>query len=244
MEAVSRSQAVIAFDLDGNIQEANHNFLTAMGYAADEIIGRHHRVFVDPVYAASQAYRDFWAALNAGHFISGRFLRLGKGGREVWIEAAYNPILNENGKPYKVIKYATDVTKSVLEAADHAGQIAAIGKSHAVISFQPDGIILSANQNFLKLFEYDAHEIVGRHHSMFVEPGFEKTPNYAAFWQKLQNGEYDAGEFKRISKSGAEIWIQASYNPIFDPNGKLIKIVKFATDITLEKLKVRTMPGK
>ena len=232
--AISRAQAVIEFNMDGTIVTANENFLGTMGYALDEIQGKHHSMFVTPDHRDSAAYREFWARLNHGDYQSAEYKRLGKGGREIWILASYNPIFNEAGKPFKVVKFATDVTAQKLKAADNDGQIAAIEKSQAVIEFNMDGTIRTANPNFLAAVGYSLSEIQGKHHGMFVEPNERNAPAYREFWENLNRGQYQAAEYKRIAKGGREIWIQASYNPILDLNGKPFKVVKYATDITAQ----------
>jgi len=234
--AIGRAQAVIAFEMDGTIVTANDNFLKAMGYTLGEIQGRHHSMFVEQSERDSAAYREFWARLNRGENQSAEYKRIGKGGKEVWILASYNPVLNEKGKPFRVVKFATDVTKQKLSTADLAGQISAIGKSQAVIEFNMDGTIIGANQNFLKTVGYALDEIRGRHHSMFVDPSERDNAGYREFWAALNRGEYQAGEYKRIGKGGKEVWIQASYNPILDLNGKPFKVVKYATDTTAQVL--------
>jgi len=233
--AISKSQAVIEFEMDGTILTANENFLKAMGYTQEEIKGRHHRMFVEESYANSPEYREFWAKLGRGEYQSGEFKRLGRGGKEVWIQASYNPILDLQGKPFKVVKFATEVTAQKLKSADSAGQLAAIGKSQAVIEFQMDGTILTANENFLKTMGYSLEEVKSRHHGMFVEESYRHSAEYKEFWAKLGRGEYQAGEYKRIGKGGRTVWIQASYNPILDLNGKPFKVVKYASDITPQK---------
>jgi methyl-accepting chemotaxis protein len=234
--AIGRAQAVIAFEMDGTIVTANDNFLKAMGYTLAEIQGKHHSMFVEQTERDSAAYREFWARLNRGENQSAEYKRIGKGGREVWILASYNPVLDEKGKPFRVVKFATDVTKTKLATADLAGQIAAIGKSQAVIEFKMDGTIIGANQNFLKTVGYSLDEIRGRHHSMFVDPSEREGAAYREFWAALNRGEYQAAEYKRIGKGGKEVWIQASYNPILDLNGKPFKVVKYATDTTAQVL--------
>jgi methyl-accepting chemotaxis protein len=234
--AINRAQAVIAFELDGTIISANEGFLNAMGYSLPEIQGKHHGMFVEAATRDSAAYREFWAKLNRGEYQSGEYKRVGKGGKEIWILASYNPVLDEKGKPLKVVKFATDVTKEKLANADLAGQIAAIGKAQAVIEFNLDGTIITANQNFLSTLGYSLDEIKGRHHSMFVESSERDGAPYREFWENLNRGNYQAGEFKRIGKGGKEIWIQASYNPIHDLNGKPFKVVKYATDTTKQVL--------
>jgi methyl-accepting chemotaxis protein len=235
--AMNRSQAVIEFTTDGRILDANANFLNALGYTREEIVGRHHSMFVDPADRNSPEYRAFWDKLGRGEFDAGEYKRIAKGGREIWIQATYNPILDNQGRPVKVVKFATDITKQKIEAADIAGQLAAISKSQAVIEFSTDGRILRANENFLKATGYSLEEVRGQHHSMFVEPAARAGHEYRLFWDKLGRGEFDAGQYKRIAKGGREIWIQASYNPILDLNGKPFKVVKFATDIT-EQMKI------
>jgi methyl-accepting chemotaxis protein len=232
--AIGRAQAVIAFNLDGTIVTANENFLKTLGYSLGEIQGKHHSMFVEPATRDSAAYREFWASLNRGEYQAAEYKRIGKGGKEVWILASYNPILDEKGKPFKVVKFATDVTQQKLGTADLAGQIAAIGKSQAVIEFNMDGSILTANENFLHALGYSLGEIQGKRHSMFVEASERDGPAYREFWANLNAGRYQAGEFKRIGKGGKEIWIQASYNPILDLNGKPFKVVKYATDTTAQ----------
>jgi methyl-accepting chemotaxis protein len=230
--AIGKSQAVIEFEMDGTIIQANDNFLKTMDYTLEEVKGKPHSMFVDEAYKRSPEYREFWAKLNRGEYQAGEFKRIAKGGKEVWIQASYNPIMDLNGKPFKVVKYATDITQQKLTGADYAGQIAAIGKSQAVIEFQMDGTIIQANDNFLKVMGYTLEETKGKPHSMFVDEVYKRSPEYREFWAKLNRGEYQADEFKRIAKGGKEAWIQASYNPIMDLNGKPFKVVKYATDIT------------
>jgi len=234
--AINRSQAVIEFNLDGTIVNANDNFLKAMGYGLSEIQGKHHSMFVAPAERDSAAYRELWAKLNRGEFQAGEFKRIGKSGKDVWIQASYNPILDNKGKPFGVIKFASDITAQKLTNADMAGQIDAIGKSQAVIQFNLDGSIIAANPNFLKAVGYSLDEIKGRHHSMFLSPAERDSAAYREFWAALNRGEFQASEFKRIGKGGSEIWILASYNPILDLNGKPCKVVKYATDITKQML--------
>lgn len=230
--AISKAQAVIEFELDGTILTANENFLRAMGYALAEIQGRHHSMFVDPGERDGPEYREFWARLRRGEYQTAEYRRLGKDGREVWIQATYNPIVGLDGRPFKVVKFATDVTEQKLRTADHAGQIEAIGKSQAVIEFDLDGTIRAANPNFLGAVGYTLGEVVGRKHAMFVEPAERDSAEYREFWERLRRGEYQSGEYRRLAKGGREIWIQASYNPILGLNGKPFKVVKFATDVT------------
>ncbi|HVY85160.1 MAG TPA: methyl-accepting chemotaxis protein [Caulobacterales bacterium] len=232
LTALHRSQAIIEFSLDGKILNANDNFLRTLGYTLEEIRGQHHSLFVEPEYRMSPDYRAFWDRLGRGEFDSGKYLRIAKGGREVWIQASYNPVLDGNGKPYKVVKFATDITATELEANEQRAKIEAIGRSQAVIEFKPDGTIIGANENFLNAMGYTAAEIVGRRHSMFADPTYAASPEYRSFWERLNRGEFVADKFRRLGKGGREIWIQASYNPLLDPKGRVFKVVKFATDVT------------
>ncbi|HZD89804.1 MAG TPA: methyl-accepting chemotaxis protein [Pseudolabrys sp.] len=234
LAAINKAQAVIEFTTDGKIESANENFLQVMGYTLAEIKGQHHGMFVEPSYRQSTAYRAFWDKLGRGELDAGQYKRIGKGGKEVWIQASYNPILDANGKAFKVVKFATDITEQKLRNADYEGQIAAIGKAQAVIEFSLDGKILNANENFLKTLGYTLAEIKGQHHSMFVEPAYRESAEYRAFWERLGHGEYDAGQYSRVGKAGNEIWIQASYNPILNADGKPFKVVKYATDVTAQ----------
>ncbi len=230
--AISKSQAVIEFELDGTIITANENFLSVVGYRLEEIQGKHHRMFVDDTYRQSPAYREFWAKLNRGEYDAGEFKRIGKGGKEVWINASYNPILDRSGKPVKVVKFATDITAVKLKNADYEGQLAAISKAQAVIEFNLDGTIITANDNFLNTLGYSLDEVKGKHHSLFVDSAYRVSAEYRQFWADLSAGKFQAAEYKRFGKGGKEVWIQASYNPIFDLNGKPFKVVKYATDVT------------
>ncbi|SFI48872.1 methyl-accepting chemotaxis protein [Bradyrhizobium sp. cf659] len=236
VSAISRAQAVIEFKLDGTVVTANENFCKALGYSLAEIEGKHHSLFVAQSERDGGGYREFWAALNRGEYQAGEFKRIGKGGREVWILASYNPLLDENGKPFGVVKFATDVTAEKLKNADLAGQIAAIDKAQAVIEFNMDGTIITANANFLGALGYSLAEIKGKHHSMFVDPSERDGAAYREFWAALNRGQYQAAEYKRIGKGGKEVYIQASYNPILDLNGKPFKVVKYATDTTRQVL--------
>ncbi|GEC15717.1 methyl-accepting chemotaxis protein [Nitrobacter winogradskyi] len=234
LDALNRSQAVIEFNLDGTIITANANFLNAMGYTLEEISGKHHSMFVDNERRDSAEYLEFWDSLRRGEYQAREFKRVAKGGRTVWIQASYNPLMNARGKPYKVIKFATDITTQKLRNADCEGQLKAIHKSQAVIEFNPDGTIITANDNFLKTVGYRLDEIQGHHHRMFVEPDERDSAAYQTFWDMLRRGEYQAAEYKRIGKGGRAVWIQASYNPIQDVEGSLMKVVKFATDVTAQ----------
>jgi methyl-accepting chemotaxis protein len=241
LEAVSRSQAMIEFTADGRILTANENFLRALGYQLPEIVGQHHSMFVDPAEVAAPAYRQFWDNLAKGKFDAAEYRRIAKGGREVWIQASYNPVLDKSGNVLKVVKVAVDITEQKLRAAEAQGQIAAISRSQAVIEFTLTGEIITANDNFCQAMGYRLEEIRGRHHRMFVEPAYGASADYQSFWEHLREGQFQAAEFLRIGKGGREVWIQASYNPILDAEGKPFKVVKFATDITARKTAVNSL---
>lgn len=232
--ALNRVQAVIEFDLQGTVLHANDNFLAVLGYTLEEVRGKHHRMFCDPDYVRSDAYRQFWERLGRGEFDRGEYRRIGRGGREIWINASYNPVLGADGRPYKVIKFATDITEAKQQHADHEGRLRAIDKAQAVVEFDTNGIVLQANQNFLDTLGYRLDEIQGKHHRMFCEDAHAQSAEYREFWAKLNRGEFDAGRYKRIGKGGRVVWIQATYNPIFDVNGRLYKVVKFANDVSAQ----------
>ena len=232
VSTLSKLQARIEFTPDGTIVEANENFCTAMGYRLEEIIGKHHSIFVDSNYKNSEGYRDHWHRLQRGEYFAGEIRRISKNGQALWLQATYNPITDKTGKVTRVVKYALDVTSRKLQDADFVGQIQAISSAQAVIEFDLTGKILTANDNFCKTVGYTLDEIKGKHHSIFCEPSYRQSTEYTNFWQKLGNGQYDTGEYKRIGKGGREIYLQASYNPILDMDGKPYKVVKFATDTT------------
>ena len=233
--AIGKSQATIEFSLDGTVLTANDNFLATLGYQLGEIKGQHHRMFCDSASMSSNEYTAFWQKLNRGEFEAGVYRQLGKEGKELWIQASYNPILDAAGRVYKVIEFATDVTADKTCQADIEGRLKALNKAQALVEFDLDGTVLKANDNFLATLGYQLGEIKGQHHRMFCDPGYTSSGEYAAFWQKLNRGEFEAGVYRRIGKGGKEVWIQASYNPILDANGKVYKVVKFATDITAQR---------
>nr|MBV6631145.1 PAS domain-containing protein [Oceanococcus sp. HetDA_MAG_MS8] len=232
IQAIHKVQAVVEFAMDGTITEANDNFLRLMGYQRSEVVGLHHRMFVDADTAKSDGYQQFWAKLQNAEFDAGRYKRIRKDGEEVWIEASYNPILDQSGKPFKIVKFATDITAQMKMSADFEGQISAISKSQAVIEFDLDGKILSANENFLEAMGYDESELIGRHHRMFVSSDTASSKEYENFWAQLRIGQFQAGEFKRRAKDGSEVWIEATYNPIYGLDGRPYKVVKYATVVT------------
>jgi len=230
--AIDRSQAVMELGMDGTVREINENFVRALGYSRAEVLGKHHSLFVDAVGAASPEYRAFWARLNRGESAVDTYKRVAKGGREVWLQASYNPIPDANGKPFKVVQYASDVTAQMARNADFEGQLAAINRGQSVVEFNLDGTVRKANDNFAQLMGYTPGEVLGKHHSTFVEPSFAGSAEYHACWARLNRGESETGTFKRVAKGGREVWIHASYNPIADANGRPFKVVEYATEVT------------
>lgn len=232
LKAIGKIQGVIEFDLKGNILAVNDNFANVTGYAEHEIVGGHHSMFVTSEFKSSPDYKAFWDKLGRGESDGGIYKRIGKGGKEVWLQASYNPIYDVDGKPFKVVKFATDITMYKLQELDMSGQVEALNRALGVIEFDLKGNITKVNDNFANVTGYSKSEIVGQHHSMFVDAAYKASPDYKAFWEKLGHGEADIGKYQRICKGGKKIWLEASYNPIFDMNGKPFKVVKFATDIT------------
>lgn len=241
IEAIDQVQAVIEFTPDGVILDANDSFLRSFGYRREQIVGRHHRMFVAPDERESAAYLAFWHRLGEGRHDSGLYRRYAADGREIWIQGSYSPVRDRRGRVCRVIKHATDVTAQRLQAADMEGRLNAIDRAQAVISFDLDGIILDANDNFLAALGYRREEVVGKHHRMFVEPAERDGAAYRQFWERLRRGEYNAALYKRVRRDGSPIWIQASYNPIFDMAGRPLKVVKYATDVTRQTLAAQTL---
>ncbi|AQZ96433.1 PAS domain-containing protein [Halopseudomonas phragmitis] len=233
LQAIEATQGVIEFDLRGNIVRANDLFLQLMEYRLDEVRGKHHQLFVEPELAASSDYRHFWEALRAGKAQSGEFQRVSKSGRRVWIQATYTPI-RRAGRVVRIIKFASDITAQVNQRADMESQMAAIDRAQAVIEFTPDGIIRYANRNFLQLMGYRLEEIRDQHHRMFVSDQEARSQAYADFWAQLRHGHFQTAEYPRLAKDGSTVWIHATYNPILDADGKVVKVIKFASDITAE----------
>lgn len=236
LAAIDRSQAVIEFDMSGKVLSANENFLKLTGYQLSDIQGRHHRLFVDPEEASSGEYQAFWERLSHGEFESGEYKRIGKNKQEIWIHATYNPILDPSGNPVRVVKFASDITDSKLHTAEFEAKVSAIDRGQAVIEFNLDGHVLTANRNFLAAMGYTLREIQGQHHSIFCTGEYTQSEEYRDFWLRLNEGEFVSGRFHRVGKFNRDVWIQATYNPIFDLNGKIMKIVKYAHDVTSEVL--------
>ncbi|MBB6523817.1 methyl-accepting chemotaxis protein [Pseudoteredinibacter isoporae] len=232
LSALDHSMAVIEFDTGGHILKANENFLSTTGYSFKEIQGKHHEIFCAPEYARSEEYKQFWNTLRSGQVVSGQFDRVNKNGEVIWLEATYNPIRGAGGQVEKVVKFAADITSRVLDEQNVRAKVDALSRSSAIIEFEPDGTIIDCNNNFLQAVGYSKDQIVGQHHRMFCEPELANSEEYVRFWEKLNTGEFAAGQFKRIDSSGRTLWLEASYNPVYDMKGRLFRVVKFASDIT------------
>ncbi|MBB6521585.1 methyl-accepting chemotaxis protein [Pseudoteredinibacter isoporae] len=232
INAIHRSMAVIEFRPSGEIITANDNFLKTVGYDLSEIQGKHHRLFCEDNYAASEAYRDFWAHLNRGEFFSGQFKRVTKQGQPLWLEATYNPVFDANQKLIKVVKFASDISAKVIADIEDKSKLDALNRSSAIIEFEKDGTIIDCNDNFLSTVGYRKADIIGKHHRIFCEPEYAASQEYNRFWQQLNNGEFSSGQFKRVNSQGQTLWLEASYNPVYDGDGNLYRVIKFASDVT------------
>ncbi len=236
IDAINSMQAVIWFEPDGTIIEANENFCKTMGYRLNEIVGQHHSMFVDAEYARSEEYRALWQTLKRGERCKGEFLRMGKDGNEVYLDAMYQPACDENGAVTKVVKIARDITDRAQMRAELQSRIDAISNSQAITEFDLDGKILSANGNFLRITGYTEGELVGRNHRLLLDEAVANSRNGSELWDKLRRGEHETGEFTRVGKDKKRLWLQATYNPILDRHGNVVKVIQFATDVTKQKL--------
>ncbi|MFC0338187.1 methyl-accepting chemotaxis sensory transducer with Pas/Pac sensor [Kushneria avicenniae] len=231
-DAIHRAMAVIEFDPQGTILCANPAFYKASGYSAETLVGCHHSLLCPRELVESDEYAGFWPRLREGESISGRCKRLRQDGTPLWLEATYHPIPDRHGQVVRVIKIATDITVQVRAEQEMDSRLAAINRSMAVIELTPDGHILTANQNFLDTVGYRLEEIEGEHHRIFCGKALAASPEYRAFWAQLNAGEYVSGQFKRFDRQGRTLWLEATYNPIFDDGGRLYKVIKFASNIT------------
>lgn len=240
LAAISRSMAMIEFDRTGVILNANERFCQTMGYGVEEIRGKHHRLFCEEAYTHTDAYHQLWRDLARGEALSGTFMRLNKRGEQVWLQASYLPVLDSDHQVRSVIKVAADISARVHHEHENQSLIDAISRSMAVIEFTPQGQILNANENFLRTVQYTREEIIGQHHSMFCHRSEVESPAYKAFWASLNRGEFHSHRFERKNKYGKTLFLEASYNPIFDTHGRLYKVVKLASDITEQVSTLRT----
>jgi methyl-accepting chemotaxis protein len=232
LDALDRSLAIIEFTPEGTILSANENFCRTLGYAPGELTGKHHRLFVDAAFAQSEDYRAFWRKLSGGAFDAGVYKRLRKDGSHAYIQATYNPVKDAKGIVVSVMKVAADVTQARIKAMEDEAKMAALSHVQGIAEFKPNGEIIDANDNFLAIMGYRREEIVGKNHRMFVDANFVASDAYRAFWAKLNAGEAVVDSFHRIGVGGKKVWLQASYNPVFDVNGKVYKVIKFASDIS------------
>ncbi|PKA71903.1 methyl-accepting chemotaxis sensory transducer with Pas/Pac sensor [Pseudomonas baetica] len=232
LDAINRSMAVIEFDLDAVVLSANDNFLKTMGYRAEHAIGQPHRLFCTPEFGRSAQYTELWTRLKNGEFQSGTFERVNSQGQTVWLEASYNPIKDASGRVVKVVKYAMDVTAKVQQESEANAKLEAIDRAMAVIEFNLDGSVITANQNFLTRMGYTLAELKGKHHRLFCTSELVNSSAYQDFWRRLNHGEFFQGQFERIDKRGQTVWLEANYNPVYDASGRLCKVVKFASDVT------------
>lgn len=232
VDAISNQLAMIQFSPDGDILEANPNFLKVMGYSLNELQGKHHKLFCNSDTTSSSDYASFWENLSKGHAINGQFLRIDKSGSDVWLEASYCPVKDNMGNVIQVVKIASDISSMMRATHELKSQQEALSRSQAIIEFNLNGEVITANDNFLNTVGYQLDEIIGQHHKTFCPDEVVQSRDYQQFWDRLRRGEFVAGKFHRKNKQGDDLWLEASYNPIFDAKGQLYKIIKFATDIT------------
>lgn len=229
-DAITSAMATIEFTPDGVILEANDLFLGVIGYQRNEVVGKHHSLFCDREYSNSSEYRTFWDVLRSGRSHSGTFARRSKKGDKIWLEATYFPVKNRQGEVDRVMKIAADVTPEHDRMRDQEAAFDAINRSMATIEFKPDGTIINANQNFLDAVGYRTEEVRGKHHRIFCDDSFYRE--HPDFWESLSQGELRSGQFRRRRSDGTDLWLEATYNPVFDERGRVEKVIKFASDIT------------
>ncbi|CAI1740332.1 methyl-accepting chemotaxis protein [Serratia marcescens] len=232
LSAIEHAVPMIVFSLDGTVLRANDLFLSTLGFQRDDVIGQHHRIFCDPNYVASPLYRKHWETLNKGQPITDTIKRIAKNGEAVWLQGTYAPVLNKQGKVVEIVKIASEVTERVTQAQEHRSLLAALNRSMAMISFTPQGTIVSANDNMLALMGYRLEEACGQSHAVLCPPEFAASDDYRRHWQCLARGEFITGRFERVNRRGERVWLEASYNPILDNDGQVVKVVKIAQDIT------------
>ncbi|MBN5313171.1 PAS domain-containing methyl-accepting chemotaxis protein [Serratia marcescens] len=232
LSAIEHAVPMIVFSPDGTVLRANDLFLSTLGFQRDDVIGQHHRIFCDPNYVASPLYRKHWETLNKGQPITDTIKRIAKNGEAVWLQGTYAPVLNKQGKVVEIVKIASEVTERVTQAQEHRSLLAALNRSMAMIAFTPQGTIVSANDNMLALMGYRLEEACGQSHAVLCPPEFAASDDYRRHWQRLARGEFITGRFERVNRRGERVWLEASYNPILDNDGQVVKVVKIAQDIT------------
>ena len=232
--ALRKALAVIEFTPDGRVADANALFLNLMGYSREAVLGKHHSLFCEAEYARSPEYASFWQRLRSGETFSERFMRIASNGRRIWLEASYLPVQDRRGRVLRIVKVATDITLRTVQEQTQTSFMHAMNRSMAVCQFDLDGRVVDANDNFLQVMGYRMDEIRGRHHSTFCDPREAQSPEYREFWARLRRSEFQPGRFQRRDKRGRAVWLQATYNPVFDIKGNLYGVVKFASDITAQ----------
>ncbi len=229
IEAIKAGAATVIFSPEGIIQEASTPFLALMGYGAAELIGQPHSQLCPRAWGESGDYRQFWRRLAQGEVQSGTFERVNRQGETRWLEATYFPVKHQ-GRVTRVFKIASDVTEQHQRLERLEALTEALDRSRAMIEFTPNGDILHANANFLSVMGYTLSEIAGRHHRIFCDEAFLREQ--PRFWEELARGQFKSGLFMRHNSRGQAVWLEATYNPIRDGSGKVVRVVKFASDIT------------
>ncbi|MDX7728148.1 PAS domain-containing methyl-accepting chemotaxis protein [Aeromonas caviae] len=229
IEAIKAGAATVIFSPEGIIQEASTPFLALMGYGAAELIGQPHSQLCPRAWGESGDYRQFWRRLAQGEVQSGTFERVNRQGETRWLEATYFPVKHQ-GRVTRVLKIASDVTEQHQRLGRLEALTEALDRSRAMIEFTPNGDIIHANANFLSVMGYTLSEIAGRHHRIFCDEAFLREQ--PRFWEELARGQFKSGLFMRHNSRGQAVWLEATYNPIRDGSGKVVRVVKFASDIT------------
>ena len=232
LSAICESSAVAEFSLDGKFVSANKNFLSMFGFKESDIPNKTHSDICPASAIERQKASSFWSGVVSGKSEKGRFERRRYDDSPIWVEATYGAKKDLNGKPVGIIMLASDVTEMTMEEIGQNNIISALNKSMALIEFDTNGYVLHANDNFLKATGYPLNEIVGQHHSLFCTRENAQSAEYKKFWDELRKGVFSSGRFERVKKNGDPLWLSATYNPIYDHNGKIHKIIKFARDVT------------
>ncbi|MBI6618053.1 PAS domain S-box protein [Pseudomonas corrugata] len=232
--ALHGAMAVVEFTVTGQVLGASPIFLEMTGYSLDEVVGKHHSIFCEPAYGSSRENAALWQQLARGESAEAQFLHLRRAGEGIWVEASYAPVRDQGSGVQRVVQILRNSHERVLRAQAESSVMQAIDRSMAVIEFDLSGTVVRANENFLKVMGYRREEVLGQHHRLFCNPREVQDEAYRGFWAALNRGQYMSGQFQRVDKRGATVWLQATYNPLYDANGRLYGVVKFATDITRE----------
>ncbi|KHK65405.1 pili assembly chaperone [Pseudomonas fluorescens] len=232
--ALHGAMAVVEFTVTGQVLGASPIFLEMTGYSLDEVVGKHHSMFCEPAYGSSRENAALWQQLARGESAEAQFLHLRRAGEGIWVEASYAPVRDQGSGVQRVVQILRNSHERVLRAQAESSVMQAIDRSMAIIEFDLSGTVVRANENFLKVMGYRREEVLGQHHRLFCNPREVQDEAYRGFWAALNRGQYMSGQFQRVDKRGATVWLQATYNPLYDANGRLYGVVKFATDITRE----------